>query len=105
MINVLGLLVWLVHQALGLLLILIIAYVVVANLVAFDVLNLRNRVAYAIYRALETATGWLLKPLRRVVPPIGGIDLTPLIPILVIPGLQIWITGPYLAEHPPTSLF
>ncbi len=105
MINVLGLLVWLVHQALGLLLILVIAYVIVANLVAFDVLNVRNRLAYSIYRGLETATAWMLRPLRRVIPPLGGIDLTPLIPILLIQGIQIWITGPFLAAHPPGALF
>ena len=33
----------------------------------------------------------LLNPIRRIVPPIGGMDLSPLILILIIQGLQYFI--------------
>src|SRR5215469_4444971 len=99
--NILGLVVWLIHQALGLLLLVIIANVIMSWLVAFEVINLRNRFAYALWRGLDRSTAWMFKPLRRIIPPLGGLDITPLIPILLIEGIQIWITGPYLAAHPP----
>ena len=99
--NVIGLVVWLIHEALGLLLLLIIANVIMSWLVSFDVINLRNRFAHAVWRALDASTAWLFRPLRRIIPPMGGLDISPLIPILLIQGIQIWITGPYLRTHLP----
>jgi YggT family protein len=99
--NIIGLAVWLIHEVLGLLLILIVLNVILSWLVSFEVINLRNRFAYSIYRGLNASTDWLLKPLRRIIPPIGGLDITPLIPLLLIQGIQMWLTGPYLAAHPP----
>lgn len=99
--SVIGLVVWLVHEALGLFLLVIIANVIMSWLVTFEVINLRNRFAHAIWRGLDSATAWMYRPLRRVIPTMGGLDLSPLIPILLIQGIQIWITGPYLAQHPP----
>src|SRR5215469_1171157 len=103
--NILGLVVWLIHQALGLLLLVIIANVIMSWLVAFEVINLRNRFAHALWRALDAATAWMYRPLRRVIPSLGGLDITPIIPILLIEGIQMWITGPYLAAHPPGTSF
>src|SRR5215469_16278938 len=99
--NVIGLVVWLIHQALGILLLLIIANVIISWLVGFEVINLRNRFAHALWRGLDQATAWMFRPLRRIIPPLGGLDITPLIPILLIEGIQTWITGPYLYAHPP----
>ncbi|HWA60201.1 MAG TPA: YggT family protein [Caulobacteraceae bacterium] len=66
-----------------------IIWVVVANaiiswLIAFDVINMRNRVAYNVVRFLDQVTRPLLAPLRRFIPPLGGIDITPVILIIVI---------------------
>jgi YggT family protein len=100
--NLLGLGVWLIHNVLSLLSFVIIAWVIMSWLVGFDVINLRNRFAHSIYRALDAATGWMFRPLRRLIPPIGGtLDITPLIPLLLIEGIQMWVTGPYLVMHPP----
>lgn len=103
--NVIDLMVWLIHQALGLLLLAIVANVIMSWLVTFDVINLRNRFAHALWRALDAATAWMFRPLRRIVPSLGGLDITPIIPILLIEGIQMWITGPYLAAHPPGTSF
>ena len=63
---------------------LIVASVIVSWLVSFDVINLRNRFAYQVVRMLEAATQPMLRPLRRVIPPLGGLDITPMLLIILI---------------------
>ena len=62
----------------------IIASAIVSWLIAFDVLNMRNRMANQVVRFLDQVTRPLLRPLRRVIPPLGGLDLTPMIVIIVL---------------------
>ena len=37
-----------------------------------------------VYRALETLCEWYLAPFRKLVPPIGGIDFSPIIAVVVL---------------------
>lgn len=63
---------------------LLIAWVVVSWLVAFDVINTRNRVVYMVSDFLYRITEPVLRPIRRFVPGIGGIDVSPVILLLAI---------------------
>jgi len=69
----------------------IIAAVIVSWLVAFGVINTYNQFARAVLRALHSLTEPVFAPIRRVIPPIGGLDLSPLIALLIIVFLQSWI--------------
>jgi YggT family protein len=65
-----------------------IVWVVIANailswLIAFEVINLRNRVMRQIAYFLDAVTRPLLRPFRRVIPPFGGVDITPVILIIL----------------------
>lgn len=64
----------------------IIAYVIVSWLVAFGVLNAGNPKARQVTELLERLTDPVLKPVQKYIPPIAGIDLSP---IIVIVGIQI----------------
>lgn len=64
----------------------IIAQVVVSWLVAFGVLNLANPQATRLVNLLGKVTDPVMKHVRRFVPPIGGIDITP---IIVIFGVML----------------
>jgi YggT family protein len=66
----------------------IVAHVVISWLVAFGVLNLANPQATKLLEILGKATDPVMKPLRRYVPAIGGIDITPIIVIFGIMLLQ-----------------
>src|ERR1700722_3243615 len=57
----------------------IIANAIISWLIAFDVVNMRNRMVRSIVTFLDAVTRPILRPLRRVIPPLGGIDITPLI--------------------------
>jgi YggT family protein len=48
------------------------------------VINTHNRIVYAISDFLYRITEPVLKPIRRFVPLVGGIDLSPVIIILII---------------------
>lgn len=62
----------------------IIISVALSWLIAFGVLNTRNEQARNLVQLLERATDPVYKPLRRFIPPIGGIDITPMIVIFGI---------------------
>ena len=78
---------------------LIIAEVIVSWLVAFGVINMRNHLANQVVRMLESATRPILRPVRRIIPPLGGLDISPMIVIVVLgaaerallPPLHDWL--------------
>lgn len=66
----------------------IIASVVISWLLAFDVISLRNPQAQNLVRLLDKATEPVYRPLRKFIPPIAGLDLTPIIVIFGVYLLQ-----------------
>ena len=62
----------------------IIGNAILSWLVAFDVVNLRNRVVSSIADVLDAISRPVLAPFRRFIPPLGGVDITPVIALLVI---------------------
>ena len=72
--------------AINLYILVIIIQVAVSWLIAFEVINADNAQAKNLLALLKKLTDPVYKPIRKYIPPIGGIDLTPLI---VIIGLQL----------------
>jgi YggT family protein len=62
----------------------IIATVMASWLVVFGVLNTRNKYVRKLCELLNRATDPAILRLRRVIPPVGGIDLTPMAVIFII---------------------
>ena len=79
----------------------IIASAILSWLVAFNVVNTRNPFIYQVLRVLDGLTRPVLWPFRKVIPPIGGIDITPVLAIIVIGAaehaLVPWIFTPIIA--------
>jgi YggT family protein len=63
---------------------LLIAAAVLSWLVAFNVVNTRNQVVAMIGDFLYRITEPLLRPIRSMMPSLGGIDVSPVILILLI---------------------
>jgi YggT family protein len=53
-------------------------------LVAFDVVNRRNPLVNRVGQFLYQVTNPVLRPIRRILPLIGGVDLSPLVVILLL---------------------
>ena len=62
----------------------IILSAVLSWLVAFDVVNMRNRFVYLVGDTLNRLTEPVYRPVRRLLPDMGGLDLSPLIVILAL---------------------
>jgi YggT family protein len=76
--------IWLINTLIQLYIWVLIINAVLSWLVAFNVVNTRNRFVYLVvdfsYRLTEPA----LRPIRRVLPNLGGIDISPIILILLL---------------------
>ncbi len=66
----------------------IILSAILSWLVAFGVINVRNQVVRVIVDFLYRITEPLLRPIRRFLPNLGGIDISPVIALLLIIFLQ-----------------
>ena len=78
----------------GLLLLLwwaIIISAVLSWLVAFDIINLRNQAVYQISTFLDRVTSPILRPFQRIIPPLGGVDISPIVVLLIITGVQSYL--------------
>ena len=62
----------------------IIIQVILSWLVAFKVVNTGNRVIYVIGDALFRLTEPVMRPVRKLIPAIGGFDLSPVVVILLL---------------------
>jgi YggT family protein len=62
----------------------LIAAAVVSWLIAFNVVNTRNQVVAMLADFLYRITEPALRPIRNVMPNLGGIDISPVILILII---------------------
>ena len=67
---------------------LVIAAAILSWLVAFNVVNARNDVVRAVWDFLCRVTEPALRPIRRILPNLGGIDVSPIILLLGIFFLQ-----------------
>jgi YggT family protein len=76
------------HMALGLYLWLLFASIILSWLTAFGIVNSYQPFVQAVGRFLYAVTEPALRPIRRFVPSMGGMDISPMILILVIYFLQ-----------------
>ncbi|MFZ0572845.1 MAG: YggT family protein [Rhodomicrobium sp.] len=60
----------------------IIISAILSWLIAFDVVNRRNRVVYMIADSFYRLTEPALRPIRKRIPDLGGLDISPVILIL-----------------------
>ena len=74
----------LIDQVLGLYWWAVILAAVMSNLIAFGVVDTRNRLVWTISDFLYRITEPALRRIRNVMPNFGGIDLSPLVLLLII---------------------
>lgn len=77
---------WILGTIIQIFILIIILEVALSWLIAFELVNPENEAARNLTNLLKRVTDPVYKPIRKYVPPVGGIDLTPLV---VIIGVQI----------------
>ena len=84
--------VWqLIDKVIGLYMFVVVISVVLTWLVQFKVVNTSNQMVYMIGDFLYRITEPLLKRIRSVVPAVGGIDLSPLILLMILWFVQVQV--------------
>ncbi|WP_295707717.1 YggT family protein [uncultured Brevundimonas sp.] len=81
--------VWLVNAVITLMVWAIIGSAILSWLFAFDVINHRNRFVNQLATFLDTVTRPILEPFRRIIPPLGGIDISPIVVLLLLQFVRI----------------
>ena len=67
----------------------VIIWVIMSWLVSFQIVNTHNRFVHLVSDFLHRVTDPALRPIRRVTPYLGGIDLAPLVLILILYFLRL----------------
>jgi YggT family protein len=62
--------------------------IIMSWLISFNVINTRNQFVSTVWRILNQITEPILKPIRRIIPPVGGLDLSPIVVFIIIFFLQ-----------------
>lgn len=82
---------------LGLVAVVLIVYVVISWLYAFDVVSRRNAFVSSVWEFTRRLSDPILLPFRRLIPPIAGVDLSTMIVLIVIfilrDNVSYWLEG------------
>ena len=73
---------WLIETLIDLITWVVIAAAIMSWLVAFGVVNMRNQFIRMVVETLYRLTEPLLRPIRRLLPNLGGVDISPVILLL-----------------------
>jgi len=77
----------------------IIANVIMSWLVNFNVVNLRQPLVAQIWNGLQRLVEPIYAPIRRILPPISGLDLAPLVVLIGIYALRIVLVNNMMAFY------
>jgi YggT family protein len=80
--------VWLINTVINLFIFILIVQVIMSWLIAFNVVNTRNRFVYMVADVAYKLTEPVLRPIRRILPSFGGIDLSPVVVIILLGFIQ-----------------
>ena len=71
----------------------VFAQVVMSLLINFDILNPRQPLVYSIWAGLNRLLEPIYGPIRRILPPMGGLDFSPLVVIVGLYAIEIILTN------------
>lgn len=86
-----GLIIYLIHPALSILVWIVIIGIIMSWLINFNVINTHNQLVSTIYRITYAVTEPLLRPIRSVLPTLGGLDFSPIVLVLLIGFIQGYV--------------
>ncbi|MFC7048163.1 YggT family protein [Emcibacter nanhaiensis] len=69
----------------------LILSVIFSWLIAFGVINTHNQFVYSISHMLYQITEPALRPIRRILPDMGNVDISPIILIILLQVLKVFI--------------
>lgn len=86
-----ALIVYFIDPVLGLFIFILIAAIILSWLISFKIVNPYNPVVGSLWRMTTLLTEPVLRPIRSILPSLGGFDFSPLVAILVIQFIRGWL--------------
>jgi len=86
---------WLILTILNIYFWIIIIWVVASWLIAFNVVNPHNHFVRQVLYGLSRLVEPVLRPIRRFLPDLGGLDLSPMVALIGIMFLQQFVVWAY----------
>jgi YggT family protein len=83
-----SLIVYFISPVLGVIIFMIVVQIIMSWLIQFNVINIRNQLVSTIYYMLSRFVVPILAPIQRILPSFGGLDLSPIVAILVLQWVQ-----------------
>ena len=83
--------VYVLRAIIGLLEFAIIANAIISWLLVFNVINIRHPVARQVVYFLDAVTRPILWPFRKIIPTLGGVDVTPILALIVLEGVRVYL--------------
>ena len=74
----------LIDRILSLIVIVLFLQVIISWLIAFNIINTQNRMIYQQIHTLNKLTEPLLSPIRKILPDLGSVDISPVIFLLIL---------------------
>ena len=71
----------------------IIIQVILSWLINFDVLNLRQPLVWNIWNGLNRLLEPIYRPIRNILPDLGGLDISPVIVLFLLFALQVIVNN------------
>ena len=90
---ILGPVIWLILQVIGIYVWIVIINIALSWLVAFNVVNTSNRFVYMVGDFTHRVTEPVLRPIRNILPAMGGFDLSPVALILGLMFVERLLIG------------
>ena len=69
----------------------IIVQAVLSWLIAFNIINTSSNIVRTVWQALDTMTEPLYRPIRKILPDFGALDLSPMVVLILLNILQKYV--------------
>lgn len=96
-VDIIGFLLWALS-------VVIVIQAILSWLVAFNVINLYNEFVRSVWQALDVITRPIYRPIRKIMPDFGALDLSPLVALLIIYVLSNFVL-PTIKAQLAASMF
>mgnify|MGYP001168695088 CR=1 FL=1 len=84
----------LINTILSLLVFAVFAWAILSWLIAFGVVDMKNRFVFTVSDVLNRLISPMVAPIRRFMPNLGGVDISPLVLILLVYFAKDFWNGP-----------
>lgn len=94
--NLIGMIGFILYRLSDLFMLILLVWIVLGWLLAFGVISWRTPLVSNVMGFCDALIGPLLKPIRKIIPSIGGLDISPIFLVIGVVALQNYVFAPMM---------